>query len=428
MSRTPPSPNGAAAPRELLRGLFAAALEAVDPMRVVPPNLPPRPEGRTVAIAVGKAAASMAQAVEAGWDGPLSGLAVTRYGHGAPCDRIEVIEAGHPAPDEAGLAAARRARAALRGLTPRDLALFLISGGGSALLVDPPPGLGLADKQAVNRDLLRCGASISEINCVRKHLSAVKGGRLAMAAAPARVSTLVISDAPGDDPGVVASGPSIADPTTLAEARAVLDRYGVAPPPAVAAHLADARNETPKSAIATDVRLVARSRDALCGAARAARRAGLAPLVLGDDLEGEARRLARAHAALARGMTKGILLSGGETTVTIGPGASGRGGRNAEYLLALALALGGDRRIHAIACDTDGIDGTEANAGAVIGPDTLGRAGAAGVDARAMLDGHDSYGFFDRLGDLVITGPTRTNVNDFRAILIGADGSGRGGP
>ena len=404
--------------REFLLDLFHAALAAVEPARVVSRYLPEPPPGRTVVIAAGKAAAAMARAVEDNWTGPLSGLAVTRYGHGVSCHRIEVIEAGHPYPDDVGQAAAGRALDLMTGLGADDLALFLISGGGSALLARPAPGLSLADKQTVTHALLASGATISEINRVRKHLSAIKGGRLAEAASPARIATLVISDVPGDDPATVASGPTLADPTTLAEAREVLARHAISPPPAIARHLADPANETPKSLPETDVRIVARAADALDAAATRAREVGLETTILGDDLEGEARDLAAVHAGLARDGGPMLLLSGGETTVTVTT-AGGRGGRNAEYLLALALALDGAPRVHAIACDTDGIDGTEDNAGAIIGPDTLVRARALGLDARAMLDAHDAHGFFAALGDLVVTGPTRTNVNDFRAVLIG---------
>jgi hydroxypyruvate reductase len=411
-------------PREFLIDLFDTALAAVDPVRIMPRHLPEPPPGRTVVVAAGKAAAAMARAVEDHWSGPLSGLAVTRYGHGVKCDRIEVIEAGHPYPDDVGQVAAGRAIELVSRLSADDLALFLISGGGSALLTCPAPGISLADKQSVTRALLACGATISEINCVRKHLSAIKGGRLAEVASPARIATLVISDVPGDDPATVASGPTLADPTTLAEARDVLAKYGIAPPPAIARHLAEPANETPKDLPASDVRVIARAADALKAAADRAASLGIQAVILGDDLEGEARDLAADHAGLARRSAPSVLLSGGETTVTVGA-AGGRGGRNAEYALALALALDGDPRIHAIACDTDGIDGTEDNAGAVIGPDTLVRARALGVDPRAMLDAHDAYGLFAALDDLVVTGPTRTNVNDFRAILIATGASQR---
>lgn len=405
--------------REFLLNLFHAALAAVEPLQVVPRHLPKPPRGRTVVVAAGKAAAAMAQSVEKAWTGPLSGLAVTRYGHGVRCERIEVVEAGHPYPDDVGQATSGRALELMAKLSADDLALFLISGGGSSLLARPASGLSLADKQLVTRALLASGATISEINQVRKHLSAIKGGRLAEAALPARMATLVISDVPGDDPATVASGPTLADPTTLADARDVLAAHAISAPSSVTRHLADPANETPKTLPATDVRIVARAADALNAAATHARDLGVKTTVLGDDLEGEARNLAADHAKLARDSAPSLLLSGGETTVTVGA-AGGRGGRNTEYLLALALALDGDQRIHAIACDTDGIDGTEENAGAIVGPDTLVRARALGLDARAMLDAHVAYDFFSALGDLVVTGPTRTNVNDFRAILIGS--------
>ena len=408
--------------QEFLLDLFHAALTAVEPARVVPRHLPKPPRGRTVVVAAGKAAASMAQSVEEVWDGPLSGLAVTRYGHGVNCERIEVIEAGHPYPDNVGLVTAGRALELMSGLGADDLALFLISGGGSSLLARPAFGLSLADKQLVTRELLTSGATISEINRVRKHLSAIKGGRLAEAALPARMATLVISDVPGDDPATVASGPTLADPTTLADARDVLAAHSISPPTSVTLHLADAANETPKRLPMTDVRIVARAADALNAAATHARYLGIKTTVLGDDLEGEARNLAADHAKLSRNCVPSLLLSGGETTVSVGS-ANGRGGRNTEYLLALALALDGDQRVHAIACDTDGIDGTEENAGAIFGPDILVRARALGLDAQAMLDAHVAYDFFSALGDLVITGPTRTNVNDFRAILISSGAS-----
>ena len=383
-------------------------------------------------IGAGKAAASMAAAVEAHWPGPLEGQVVTRYGHGAPTRRIEVVEASHPVPDEAGVRATARILDRLQGLTADDLVLCLVSGGGSALLAAPAPGLTLADKQALSRALLRSGADIGEMNTVRKHLSAIKGGRLARAAAPARLVTLVISDVPGDDPAVIASGPTVPDATTLADARAVLAKYRIAVAPHVAAVLDDPASETPKPGDAcfsgTRVALIARPQDSLEAAARKARAAGLQPLLLGDAIEGEAREVARVMAGLARSFAAHghpaaapcVLLSGGETTVTVR--GRGRGGRNAEFLLALALALDGHPGIHALAGDTDGIDGSEDNAGAVLGPDSLARAAALGIDARAMLADNDGYGFFAALGDLVITGPTLTNVNDFRAILVDPSG------
>jgi len=411
-------------PRGFLKGLFGAAVAAADPTRVVPPNLPGQPKGRTVVIAAGKAAAAMARAVEGHWDGPISGIAVTRYGHGVACDSIEVVEADHPMPDEAGRDAAMRARELTAALTADDLALFLISGGGSALLNAPADGISLAEKQIVTRALLTGGAPISDINCVRKHLSAVKGGRLAALAAPARVATLIISDVPGDDPATVASGPSIADQTTLADARAVLEKFRIMPPDAVTALLNRSESETPKSLPRAETRIIATARDALDAAAKAARAAGIDATVLGDDLEGEARELAIEHATLARAHGPGLILSGGEVTVTLGD-SGGKGGPNAEYALALAIALGGADHFHAIACDTDGIDGEGDAAGALISSDTLTRAAAAGIDPRAMLDAHDSYGFFNKLGDHVVTGPTRTNVNDFRAIFVGSGSSDR---
>jgi glycerate 2-kinase len=416
-----------------LRGLFDKALAAADPARRVAAHLPRPPAGRTIVLGAGKAAAAMAKAVEAHWQGPLSGLVITRYGHGLPCRSIEVVEAGHPLPDSAGTAAAARLLASVRGLVADDLVLFLASGGGSALMALPAPGLRLDDKRAVTGALLRSGATIGEINTVRKHLSAIKGGRLAAAAAPAEIVTLAISDVPGDDPAVIASGPTVADPTTFADARAILAKYAIVPPPAIAEHLMAAGDETPKPG---DPRLamsrfvpIATPADALAAAAAAARAAAVTPLVLGDAIEGEARHVALVHAAIARQAAAGrlligdralplpaVLLSGGETTVTVT--GRGRGGRNAEFLLALAVALNGHPQIHAIACDSDGIDGTEDNAGAIIGPDTVARAAALGLDLRARLADNDGYGAFDALGDLVVTGPTRTNVNDFRAILV----------
>jgi len=412
----------------LLRSLFDAAVQAADPARVVGPHLPPPPKGRTVVAAFGKAAASMARAVEDHWPGGLEGLAVTRYGHAVPCKAVEVVEAGHPLPDAAGEDAARRILALAAGVGGDDLFLCLISGGGSALFALPAPGLELSDKQDLSAQLLKSGASISEINCVRKHLSGVKGGRLAAAAFPAKVVALAISDVPGDDPAVIASGPTVADASTLEDARAVLERYRLAPSAVVARALGDAANETPKPGDARldgcETKLIATPDRSLDAAAGKAREAGLEPVMLGGGLEGESRHVARAHADLARDAAQArdaapagrVLISGGETTVTIS--GSGRGGPNAEYLLALAIALDGHPGIHAIACDTDGIDGSEDNAGAIVRPDTLARARAMGLDAGAMLAGNDAYGFFAALGDLVVTGPTLTNVNDFRAILV----------
>jgi hydroxypyruvate reductase len=421
----------AVSPREFLRHLFEAGLGAADPVRCVPPHLPTPPKGRTIVVGAGKAAAKMARAVEDRWGGPLTGLVVTRYGHGVPCDRIEVVEAAHPVPDAAGQQAAARILAMVQGLSADDLVLCLISGGGSALLALPAPGLTLDDKRAVNRALLKSGANIAEMNCVRKHLSAIKGGRLAAAAAPARVVSLLISDVPGDDPAVIASGPTVADPTTFADAAAVLEKYRITEPAAAIARLRAAQDETPKPGdrrlARVEATIIARPQDALEAAAAMARQAGIAPILLGDSIEGEAREVALVHAGIARqvrrhgqpGAAPAVLLSGGETTVTVR--GRGRGGRNAEFLLALAVALGGEPGIHAVAGDTDGIDGTEDNAGALLDPTSLARGAALGVDAKKALADNDGYGFFAALGDLIVTGPTRTNVNDFRAILIEAE-------
>lgn len=415
-------------PVPLLRDLFGAALRAADPATAVPRFLPPAPRGRTVVVGAGKAAASMARAVEDHWPGPLEGLVVTRYGHGVPCSRIRVVEASHPMPDEAGTRAAAEILDMVRGLGPDDLVLCLVSGGGSALLGLPADGITLADKRALTSDLLRSGATIGEINTVRKHLSAIKGGRLAQAAAPARLVALAISDVPNDDPAVIASGPTVPDPTTYADASAVLAKYGISPPAAIAARLDAAADETPKPGDAifanTSFTLIATPQMALDAAAERARVAGITPIVLGDAIEGEARDVALVHAAIARQVQRrgqplpapAVLLSGGETTVTVR--GKGRGGRNVEFLLALAVALDGQAGIHALAGDTDGIDGTEDNAGAILRPDSVARARAAGVEARAALGNNDGYGFFSSLGDLVRTGPTLTNVNDFRAILV----------
>lgn len=414
--------------RALLAELFNAALRAADPLDTIGAHLPPPPKGRTVVIGAGKAAARMAQGVERRWQGPLSGVVVTRYGHGAPTKQVQVIEAGHPVPDEASAAAARRMLAAVRGLGPDDMVLCLMSGGGSALMALPAGAISLEQKRSINQALLRSGAPIAAINTVRKHLSAIKGGRLALACGAARVVTLVLSDVPGDDPAVVASGPTLPDASTAQDALRILEQYRIAIPPAVRAVLEDPELETPKPGDPrlerNSVAVIASARQALQAAADAARAEGLRPLVLSDRLEGEARTVAQAHAALVQGVIEHgsplrppcVILSGGETSVTLR--GSGRGGRNAEYLLALAVALQGAPGVHAIACDTDGIDGTEDNAGAVLAPDTLQRAAAQGVDARALLDNNDGYSFFAALGDLVVTGPTRTNVNDFRAILI----------
>ena len=415
-------------PRALLRALFDAAIAAALPAKSVAANLPAPPKGRTLVVGCGKAAASMAKAVEDHWSGELAGLVVTRYGHAVPTRRIEVVEAAHPVPDAAGRDAARRMLGMVQGLTADDLVLFLVSGGGSALLALPAPGLALEDKQAVSKALLRSGANITEMNCVRKHLSAIKGGRLAAACAPARVVTLAISDIPGDDPAVIASGPTVADATTFRDALAIMAKYRIAEPATVLEHLRAAREETPKPGDArlarTELRMIATPQMSLEAAAAVARDAGMVPVILGDALEGEAREVAMVHAGIARQVRRHgqpvpapcVLLSGGETTVTVR--GQGRGGRNVEFLLALAVALDGAPGIHALAGDTDGVDGTEDNAGAFLAPDSLARAAARGLDARGMLADNDGYGFFSGLGDLVVTGPTLTNVNDFRAILV----------
>ena len=408
-------------PRLLLRRLLDAALASAQPAQCLPPHLPEPPASRTVVVGAGKAAATMARAVEEHWDGPLEGLVVTRYGHRVPTERIEVVEAAHPVPDAGGREAAARILSLAEGLSANDLALCLISGGGSALLTLPAPGIELADKQAMTGALLRSGAAIDEINCVRKHLSAIKGGRLGAACHPARVVSLLISDVAGDDPAVIGSGPTVPDPTTFADAFAVLRKYGIDEPSALIRHLASGEEETPKEGdprlAGAETRMVATPAMALAAAAEAAREAGYEPVVLGDALEGEARALAREHARLARDAAPGtVLLSGGEATVTVT--GAGRGGPNAEYALALVLALDGAPGIFATACDTDGIDGTEDNAGALVTPDTLARARQTGEDAAARLAANDAYGFFAGIGDLVMTGPTLTNVNDFRAILV----------
>jgi glycerate 2-kinase len=423
--------------REFLLALFDAALAAADPARAIVEHLPQPVRGRTIVVGAGKASAAMARAFENAWPGPLEGVVVTRHGHAAPCERIEIVEAGHPVPDPAGEAAARRILDLARGAGPEDQLVCLISGGGSALLTLPAAGLSLDDKQAVTRALLRCGATIGEINTVRKHLSRIKGGRLATAAAPARVITLAISDVPGDDPAVIASGPTVPDPTSVADARAVLEKYRIEEPRAVLTHLAGAAEETPKPGdpvfVRTRFELIASPRQALAAAAEAALARNVTPIVLSDRVEGEARDVASVHAAIALQAGVGqfrvgrelvvppvVLLSGGETTVTLRGG--GRGGRNSEFLLALAAGLakasGGAAGIAALACDTDGIDGTEDNAGAILYPNSVARAAARGIAAKAALAGNDGYGFFAALGDVVVTGPTLTNVNDFRAILV----------
>lgn len=414
-------------PPALLRAMFDAAVAAADPMRVIAAALPPRPGGRVVVVGAGKASARMAEAVEAAW-GPCEGLVITRYGYGRPCRGIEIVEAAHPVPDAAGVAATRRMLDLLASLGEGDFVLALISGGGSALLCAPVPGLTLAEKQAVTAALLASGAPIDRINTLRKHLSAVKGGQLAAAAWPARMLALVISDVPGDDLAFIASGPTVGDGSTVEDARAVLARYGIAVPEAVCAALSKGSGVLAPGDVRlarTETRIVAAPSQSLAAAAEVARAAGCGVRMLGDAIEGEAAVQGAAQAALARQIAAArqpgdppvVLLSGGECTVTLA-GADGRGGPNAEFALAALLALDGAPGIWAIACDTDGVDGADEVAGALIGPATLAEAAARGLDARAALARHDAHGFFGAAGAQVVTGPTLTNVNDFRAVLI----------
>ena len=404
------------APRELLEKMFKRAIAAAQPALCVPPHLPSPPKGRLVELGAGKASAAMARAVEDNWAGDISGLVVTRHGYEVPCRRIEIIRAAHPVPDDAGMKAAARMMAMAESLGPDDLALCLISGGGSALLPLPSQGLTLGDKQSVNKALLASGAAISDINCVRRHLSAIKGGRLAVACYPAKVLTLLISDVPGDNPMDIASGPTVADTTTMADARAILARYKIAVPEAT---LSESVKPGDTRLQAAETRMVATPRMALEAAARVAKQQGISAIILGDNLEGEAQELGRAMALQAM-QAKGpcILLSGGETTVTVR--GKGRGGRNVEFLLSLTKTLDGHARIHALAGDTDGVDGTDDIAGAYAAPDTLARAAALGISAEAALANNDAHSFFEKLGDSIVTGPTYTNVNDFRAVLVTA--------
>lgn len=435
------APNPAAGPRAFLEHLYQAAVQRALPLHNTEAHLPPVPKGRTIVLGAGKAGGSMAQAVEALWpaDAPLEGLVVTRYHHipprpaGLP-QRIEVVEAAHPVPDAAGLAAAQRILQMTQGLTKDDLVLCLISGGGSALLTLPADGLSLEDKQGINKALLNSGANIGEMNCVRKHLSRIKGGRLAAACAPATVVTLTISDVPGDDPSVIASGPTVPDASSCADALAILKRYNIDIPAALTAQLESGALETPKPGDkAFDghaVHMIATPQQSLEAAAAAARAAGLAAYILSDEMEGESREVGKVHAALARAVALHgqpfsrpcVILSGGETTVTVRPrqpgDAKGRGGRAGEFCMGLALGLQGQPGVYALAADTDGIDGMEDNAGAFVAPDTLKRAIAKGMKVDRYLDRNDAYGYFEPLGDLVVTGPTHTNVNDFRALLI----------
>jgi hydroxypyruvate reductase len=423
----------------LLEASFRAAVAAADPMQIIPRHLPVPPDhGHTLVLAVGKAAASMARAVEQNWPDrkPVSGIALTRYGHALPLERVRVVEAAHPVPDGAGEETAREMLSAAGALRASDLLLALISGGGSALLSLPSPGIAIEDLRRVTRDLLRCGATIQEINAVRKHLSAIQGGRLA-AACRTSVLALIVSDVTGDDPTHIASGPCAPDPTTFQDAVDVLNRYGIKPPRAVLEHLIAGvrgeREETPKpdSAVfrgpdrTVENRVIASAHQSLEAAAGVFRAQGIEPAILGDSITGEASEVAKVMAAMAREIrARGApfkppvaLISGGECTVTVrGPG--GRGGRCSEFLLSLAVELEGVAGVHAIAADTDGIDGSEHNAGALLAPDSVARARKLGLDPRKLLAGNDSYGFFSALGDLVVTGPTLTNVNDYRAILI----------
>ena len=421
---------GALEPRQLLRSMFDAAIAAAQPALCIPAHLPRKPRGRLIVIGAGKASAAMAKAVEDHWHGELTGFVVTRYGYAVPCQRIEIFEAAHPVPDARSVEGAQRMLARVRNLSADDTVLCLMSGGASSLLVAPIEGLTLDDKQSVNRALLKSGASIGEMNCVRRHLSAIKGGRLAAACHPAQVVTLLISDVPGDAPSDIGSGPTVGDATTCADALAILSRYRIELPAHVVEVLRSGRGESVKPAdprlAGNDVRFIATPQMALEAAAQVAKRAGIAVHILGDSLEGEARDVGKVMAAIALQVVRHgepfappcILLSGGETTVTVR--GNGRGGRNVEFLLSLAIALNGQAGVHALAGDTDGVDGVEEIAGAYAGPDTLARAWAKGLSPRERLDHNDGHGFFEALGDSVVTGPTLTNVNDFRAVLIGA--------
>lgn len=416
-------------PRQLLIDLYLTAVAAVSADKCLPSYLPLPPEsGRTLVIGAGKGAAAMAKAVEVHYNGEVAGLVVTRYAHEVETKSIEVVQAAHPVPDEAGQRAAMRMMDMVKGLTEKDLVLCLISGGASALLSMPAKGVTLEEKQNITRALLRRGATISEMNCVRKHLSQIKGGRLALVCAPARVVTLMISDIPGDDPGMIASGPTLPDPTTCTEALAIVKKYRIDVPENIQAHLENGKWETPKPGDArfahNESHIIARPQDALDAAARMANASGIATYILSDRVEGQARDIALMHAAIARQVVKNsqpfsrpcLILSGGETTVTVR--GNGRGGRNTEFLLSFALAMEALPGVYAIACDTDGIDGILDNAGALYMPDSLSRAGKKGLNARMLLEDNDGYRFFSELGDLLVTGPSRTNVNDFRAILI----------
>ncbi len=415
--------------REKLLLLMDAALKAADPAIQIPRNLPARPKGKTIVIGAGKASANMAHAFEQAWEGEISGLVVTRYGHAVACDKIEIVEASHPVPDAAGQKAAERILEIVTSAGPDDLVVCMISGGGSALLALPGPGLTLGDKQTINKALLHSGATISEMNCVRKHLSAIKGGRLALASAPARMVTYLVSDVPGDDPAIIASGPTVSDPTTGQDALDIIRRYRIELPPAASELLSNPAHETVKPGdpcfAGHKTVMLSRPQDSLEAAAKIARELGLNPVILGDAIEGESREVAIVHAGIAQQVAHHgqpapkpcVLLSGGETTVTV-RAKGGRGGRNSEFLLSLLIQFRDQSGFSALAIDTDGIDGSEDNAGAIIDPTSWGKAIAAGVDLREFLAHNDAYSAFAKIDDLLITGPTLTNVNDFRAILI----------
>jgi len=414
--------------KSFLASIFDAAVAAADPELTIRAHLPEKPKGRTIVVGAGKGAAQMAAALEKVWDGPLEGLVVTRYGYGAPTQRIEVIEAAHPVPDAAGLEAARRLLEAVSGLSSDDLVVALVCGGGSALLPAPPEGLTLADEIAVNEALLASGAPISAVNAVRKHVSTIKGGRLAAAAYPARVVSLIVSDIPGDNPALVASGPTVPDAATRAQALEIVSTYGMKLPQAVMAHLGSPEADAPlpddERFARNEVRLIASAAVSLEAAAAEAKRQGIEAVILSDSIEGEARDVGSVHAAIAREVATRdrpfrkpvLILSGGETTVTLR--AKGKGGRNSEFLLAFALGIDGLPGIHALAADTDGIDGSEDNAGAFADGTSVARMRAAGVDAKAMLAGNNAWTAFHSIGDLFVPGPTGTNVNDLRAILV----------
>jgi len=419
-------------PEEFLKSLFDVAVSAADPLVCLPKHLPKPPKGRTIVIGAGKAAASMAKAVEDNWQGPLTGIVVTRYAHGLPLKHIRVVEAGHPMPDAEGARAADEILGSLTDLTKDDLVLCLVSGGGSSLLAKPGGTISLAEKKQVTKELLACGANITEMNILRKHLSAIKGGRLAIAAAPAQLATFMISDVPGDDPAIIASGPTVPDLSTSGDALAVLEKYKISAPNSVLSFLESTGSSTPgpdhSAFLNSKSIMITTPQVSLQAVAAAAHAQGVTPVILGDSVEGEARDVAQVFASIARqaachdqpAAKPCVLLSGGETTVTVreSEGKSGRGGRNCEFLLSLLVSLEGRQDVFALACDTDGIDGTEDNAGAIITPTSATRAFAKSLDAKEYLARHDSYSFFESLGDLIKTGPTRTNVNDFRAILI----------